>query len=60
MTACCEHWNIKVNEDKTQAIYTYFSHGIVQLEFLIALNGRNIQFVNSVHYLGVIFDKKIT
>jgi hypothetical protein len=25
----------------------------------IALNGRDIPFVNSVKYLGVIFDKKI-
>jgi hypothetical protein len=26
----------------------------------ITLNGRNIPFVNSVKYLGVIFDKKVT
>jgi hypothetical protein len=26
----------------------------------VFLNGRNIPFVNSIKYLGVIFDKKIT
>jgi hypothetical protein len=26
----------------------------------LTLNGRNILFVNSVKYLGVIFDKKVT
>jgi hypothetical protein len=54
----CEHWNIKINEDKTRAIY--FSHRIRQPESLLALNGWNISFVNNVKYLGVIFDKKIT
>jgi hypothetical protein len=51
-------WNIKINEDKTQAIY--FSHRIRPPESLLTLNGRNIPFVNNVKYLGVIFDKKIT
>jgi hypothetical protein len=50
--------NIKMNEDKTQAIY--FSHRIRPPESLLTLNGRNIPFVNNVKYLGVIFDKKIT
>jgi hypothetical protein len=54
----CEHWNIKVNEDKTQAIY--FSHRIRPPESHLTLNGRNIPFVNHVKYLGVIFDKRIT
>jgi hypothetical protein len=54
----CERWNIKINEDKTQAIY--FSHRRRQLEPLLTLNGRNIPFVNSVKYLGVILDKRIT
>jgi hypothetical protein len=26
---------------------------------LLALNGQNISFLNSVKYLGVIFDKKV-
>jgi hypothetical protein len=50
VTAWCERWNIKRNEDKTQAIY--FS--------LLTLNGQNIPFVNNVKYLGVIFDKRMT
>jgi hypothetical protein len=36
----CERWNIKINEDKTQAIY--FTHRIREPESLLTLNGRNI------------------
>jgi hypothetical protein len=53
-----KRWNIKINEDKMQAIY--FSHRIRPPESLLTLNGRNTPFVNNVKYLGVIFDKKIT
>jgi hypothetical protein len=58
MAAWCERWNIKINEDKTRAIY--FSHRIKPPETLLTLNGRNIPFVNCVKYLGLIFDKIIT
>jgi hypothetical protein len=58
MVAWCERWNIKINEDKTQAIY--FSHQRAPPKSLLTLNGRNIPFVNNVKYLGVIFDKRIT
>jgi hypothetical protein len=58
MTAWCKQWNIKINEEKTQAIY--FSHRIKPPDTLLTLNGHNIPFVNSIKYLGVIFDKKIT
>jgi hypothetical protein len=58
MSAWCERWNIKMNDDKTQAIY--FSHQRRPHESLLALNGRNIPLVNNVEYLEVIFDKKIT
>jgi hypothetical protein len=54
----CEHWNIRINEDKTQTIY--FSRGNRPPETSLTLNGRNIPFVNSIKYLGVIFDRKIT
>jgi hypothetical protein len=54
----CECWNIKINEDKTQAIY--FSHRFRPPEAHLALSVRNIPFVNYVKYLGVIFDKRIT
>jgi hypothetical protein len=54
--AWCERWNIKINEDKTQAIY--FSQQRRPPDS--TLNGRNIPFVNSVKYLGVIFDKRMT
>jgi hypothetical protein len=53
-----KRWNIKINEDKTRALY--FSHRIRPSESLLTLNGRNIPFVNNVKYLGVISDKKIT
>jgi hypothetical protein len=54
----CERWDIKINEDKTQAIY--FSHQRAPPESLLTLHGRNIPFVNNVKYLGVIFNKRIT
>jgi hypothetical protein len=40
----CERWNIRINEDKTQAIY--FSHRLRPPEAYLTLNGRNIPFVN--------------
>jgi hypothetical protein len=57
MKAWFERWKIKVSEDKTYGIY--FSRSRRPPEFHLALNGRNIPFVNSVKYLGVIFDKKV-
>jgi hypothetical protein len=56
--ACGECWNIKINEDKTLAIY--FTRRTRQPDSLLTLNVRNIPFVNSVKYLGVIFDKRMT
>jgi hypothetical protein len=56
--AWCERLNIKFNEYKTQAIY--FSHRIRSPEPLLKLSEQNIPSVNSVKYLSVIFDKKIT
>jgi hypothetical protein len=38
----------------------YFSHRRTSLKHLLTLNWRNIPLVNSVKYLGVTFDKKIT
>jgi hypothetical protein len=54
----CERWNIKISEDKTQAIY--FSQRLRLHEAHLILNERNIPFVNHVKYRGVIFDKRIT
>jgi hypothetical protein len=53
----CECWNIKIDEDKTRAIY--FPHRIRPPEAHLILNGQNIPFANHVKYLGVIFDKRI-
>jgi hypothetical protein len=47
-----------INEGKTQAIY--FSRRRRMPEDDLQLNGRNIPFVNSVKYLGAIFDRKMT
>jgi hypothetical protein len=58
MAAWCERWNIKINEDKTRV--TYFSHQQRPPNSLLTLNGQNIQFVNSVKHLGIIFDKRMT
>jgi hypothetical protein len=54
----CQRWNIKINEGKTQAIY--FSKRRRMPANDLQLNGRNIPFVNSVKYLGVIFDRRMT
>jgi hypothetical protein len=51
----CERWNIKINEDKTRGIY--FSRSRRPSESHLPLHGRNIPFVNSAKYLGVIFNK---
>jgi hypothetical protein len=47
MAAWCENWNIKINEDKTRAIY--FIHRNRPPDPLLTLNGRNIPFVNSMN-----------
>jgi hypothetical protein len=60
METWCERWNIKINEDKTQGIYFSRSRRPPDSHLTRTLNGRNIPFVNSVKYLGVIFDKKVT
>jgi hypothetical protein len=49
---------IKINEDKTRAMYV--SHQIRPPDSLVTLNGQNISFANSIKYLNVIFNKKIT
>jgi hypothetical protein len=54
----CEQWNIKINEDKTRAVY--FSKRLRRVEAYLTLKGRAITFVNDVKYLGVTFDRKIT
>jgi hypothetical protein len=58
MAAYCERWNIKINEEKTRAVY--FTHQKRPPDSPLTLNGRNIPFVNSVKYLVVIFDKRMT
>jgi hypothetical protein len=54
----CQRSNIKINEAKTQAIY--FSKRRRMSRDDLQLNGRHIPFVNSVKYLGVIFDIRMT
>jgi hypothetical protein len=58
IAAWCKCWNIKLNEDKTRAIY--FTYRNRPPDSLLMLNGRNITFVNSVIHLGEIFYKRIT
>jgi hypothetical protein len=54
----CEHWNIKINEDTTEAIY--FSHRSRPLEPHLTLNRWKVPFMKHIKYLSVIFDKRIT
>jgi hypothetical protein len=58
LAAWCKRWNIKINEDKNRAIY--FTRRNRPPNSLLTLNGRNIPFVNSVKYLGVLFYKRMT
>jgi hypothetical protein len=48
----------KMNEGKTQAIY--FPRRRRMHKDDLQLNGRNIPFVNSAEYLGIIFDRRLT
>jgi hypothetical protein len=57
MDTSCERWNTKINEEKTPGIY--FSRSPRPPESHLTSNGRDISFVNSVKYLGLIFDKKV-
>jgi hypothetical protein len=50
--------NIKINEDKTQAIY--FPQGRRPPAMNLILNGQNTPFVDYINYLGAIYDTKIT
>jgi hypothetical protein len=58
MEEWCENWNIKINEDKTRAVY--FSKRLKRVETYLSLNSRAITFVNDVKYLGVTFDRRMT
>jgi hypothetical protein len=58
MATWCESWNIKINEDKTRAIY--FTYRNRPPDSLLTLNERNIPFVKNVKYVGLIFDKRMT
>jgi hypothetical protein len=53
-----QRWNIKIKEKMIHAIY--FSKRCRMPRDDLQLNGRNIPFVNSVKYLGVIFDRRMT
>jgi hypothetical protein len=58
IAAWCKRLNIKINEDKTRAID--FARRNRPPDSLLTLSGWNIPFINSVKYLGVIFDKRMT
>jgi hypothetical protein len=51
-------WNVKIIEDKTQAIYLF--HRLRPPEAYLTSNGWNIPFISHVKCLGIIFDKRIT
>jgi hypothetical protein len=58
MAEWSKYWNIKIIEERTQAIY--FSHKISPPESLLTLNGWNIPFVSNVKCLDLTFHTKIT
>jgi hypothetical protein len=53
----CERWNIKFNDDETQAIY--FSHRWRPLEDYLTMKGRNIPFENHVTDLSVFLTQRL-
>jgi hypothetical protein len=53
-----ERWNLKINEDKSEAIYVYNRFRPPEAHFI--LNGRTVPFINHIKYLVVIFDERIT
>jgi hypothetical protein len=53
-----ERWNIKINEDMSQAIY--FSCGNGPAETHLTLKGWNITFDNQVKHPDVIFVRRVT
>jgi hypothetical protein len=54
----CEHWNIKINERKTQVIFFSRRHRVP--DSILQLNGWDIPFVNNVMYLSVSFKRRVT
>jgi hypothetical protein len=54
----CQRWTIKIREGKIQTIYFSKRRRMPGNDF--QLNGRNIPFINSVKYHGVIFDRRMT
>jgi hypothetical protein len=54
----CEHWNTKINEEKTKVIC--FSRILKVPDDVLQLNGRDIPFENNATYLGVIFNRRVT
>jgi hypothetical protein len=57
MEAWYECWNIKLMKIRHGI---YFSPSHQPHVSHLTLNGRNIPFINSIKYLSVIFDKKVT
>jgi hypothetical protein len=57
MYATSLEFALQINEDKTQGIYS--SRSRRPPESHQTLSGRNIPFVDSVKYLGVISDKQV-
>ena len=52
MLSCCERWNIKIIEDKMQAIY--FFRGLGGTESHLTLKQRYIPSLSQVKYLGTV------
>jgi hypothetical protein len=57
MESWCESSNMKIDEDKIQAIY--FSHRRIPVEAHFTLKGGNIAFSNNLKYLDVFFIEKL-
>jgi hypothetical protein len=49
----CEHWNIEIDEDRTEAICC--SHGLRRVEAHLTLKGQNIPFEREVILLQYLF-----
>ena len=56
LTTWCSSHKLKISEKKTVAVQ--FKGSLDESRLAIKINGKNIKFVNSVKYLGVIIDNR--
>jgi len=59
ITEWCNKWGFKLNEDKTVALIFSVDKNILQTKLLITINGKQIQTVTHVKFIGITLDSKL-